>query len=41
MSFSADEEFARQLDADDSLRQFREKFHLPLGADGKLSLIHI
>jgi kynureninase len=35
MSFSADEEFARQLDADDSLRQFREKFHLPLGADGK------
>ncbi|MEY2489353.1 MAG: kynureninase [Verrucomicrobiota bacterium] len=35
MNFSADEEFARQLDAKDSLRTFREKFHLPLGADGK------
>jgi kynureninase len=34
-SFSADEQFALQLDADDSLRQFREKFHLPLGKDGK------
>jgi kynureninase len=35
MSFSANEEFALQLDADDPLRQFREKFHLPLGKDGK------
>jgi kynureninase len=35
MSFSAGEDFARQLDAEDSLRHFREKFHLPLGADGK------
>lgn len=35
MTFSADEEFARQLDAEDPLRQFREKFHLPLGKDGK------
>src|SRR4029077_12472123 len=35
MSFSADEDFARQLDAEDPLRQFREKFHLPLGKDGK------
>jgi kynureninase len=35
MIFSADEDFARQLDADDPLRHFREKFHLPLGADGK------
>src|SRR5260370_4740136 len=33
--FSADEEFARQLDAEDPLRHFREKFHLPLGKDGK------
>jgi kynureninase len=34
-SFSTDEEFALQLDVEDSLRQFREKFHLPLGQDGK------
>jgi kynureninase len=34
MAFSADEQFALQLDADDSLRNFREKFHLPLGKDG-------
>src|SRR5437773_1117230 len=34
MTFSADEDFARQLDAEDPLRHFREKFHLPLGADG-------
>ena len=33
--FSADEKFALQLDAEDSLRLFREKFHLPLGKDGK------
>src|SRR5438309_505694 len=35
MQFSADEEFAKQLDAEDPLRGFREKFHLPLGKDGK------
>lgn len=35
MTFSADEDFARQLDAEDSLRHFRERFHLPLGGDGK------
>ena len=35
MPFTADEEFAQKLDAEDSLRQFREKFHLPLGQDGK------
>src|SRR4029450_9630508 len=35
MTFSADEDFARQLDAKDPLRQFREKFHLPLGKNGK------
>src|SRR5438477_10422845 len=35
MQFSADEEFAKQLDSEDPLRAFREKFHLPLGKDGK------
>jgi kynureninase len=35
MTFSADEGFARELDADDPLRDLREKFHLPLGRDGK------
>jgi kynureninase len=34
-SISTDEEFARQLDREDPLRRFREKFHLPLGNDGK------
>src|SRR5205823_8726500 len=34
MTFSADEKFALQLDAEDPLRSFREKFHLPLGKDG-------
>ncbi|MEP6937345.1 MAG: kynureninase [Chthoniobacterales bacterium] len=34
-SFSADEDFARQLDAEDPVREFRERFHIPLGADGK------
>ncbi|HEV2840060.1 MAG TPA: kynureninase [Chthoniobacterales bacterium] len=35
MNFSAVEDFAHQLDAEDPLRHFREKFHLPLGVDGK------
>jgi kynureninase len=35
MTFCANEDFARKLDAEDPLRHFREKFHLPLGADGK------
>ena len=35
MTFSADEQFALQLDAQDPLRQFRERFHLPLGKDSK------
>ena len=35
MQFSADEDFALQFDAEDPLRHFREKFHLPLGADGQ------
>src|ERR1700758_3778606 len=34
-AFSADEDFALQLDAEDPLRNFREKFHLPRGKDGK------
>jgi kynureninase len=32
---SADQDFANRLDAEDPLRQFRAKFHLPLGKDGK------
>jgi kynureninase len=35
MDFSADEDFARRLDAEDPLRSFREKFHLPLGKNGE------
>ena len=35
MHFSADENFALQLDAEDPLRHFREKFYLPLGKDGQ------
>src|ERR1700732_995460 len=35
MQFSADEEFALKLDSEDSLHQFREKFHVPLSKDGK------
>jgi kynureninase len=35
IAFSADENFARQLDREDQLRDFREKFSLPLGKDGK------
>jgi kynureninase len=33
MAFSADEDFARQFDREDALRDFREKFSLPLGKD--------
>jgi len=35
MAFSTDEDFARQLDHEDPLRDFRDKFYLPLGKDGK------
>ncbi|MEP6698341.1 MAG: kynureninase [Verrucomicrobiota bacterium] len=35
MPFSVDETCARQLDAEDPLREFRDRFHLPLGRDGK------
>jgi kynureninase len=39
MDFSADENFAHQMDAADPLRGFREKFHLPPGKNGQ-SLIY-
>jgi kynureninase len=35
MNFSADEQFALQLDSEDPLRVFRDKFYLPPGKDGK------
>src|SRR5881296_1212698 len=35
VNFSTDEDYARQLDREDPLRDFREKFHLPLGNNGK------
>jgi kynureninase len=35
MQFSADEDFAKQLDVQDPLRSFPERFHLPLGKNGK------
>src|SRR5213593_4360879 len=35
MDFSVDEDFPLQLDGEDPLRKFREKFHLPLGKNGK------
>jgi kynureninase len=35
ITFSSEEDFAFQLDAEDPLRHFREKFHVPLGTDGK------
>src|SRR5947209_739363 len=35
MTYSTDEDFASQMDRDDPLGRFRDKFHLPVGADGK------
>src|ERR1700736_4650247 len=35
MQFSANEDFAKQVDQEDRLSRFREKVHLPLGKDGK------
>jgi kynureninase len=35
MTFSTDEQFALQLDSEDPLRVFRDKFYLPPGKDGK------
>src|SRR5204862_2494669 len=34
-TFSAGEKFAQQLDAEDPLRSFRDRFHLPIGANGE------
>jgi len=34
MQFSADQSFAKELDAEDPLRRFREKFYLPVAKDG-------
>ena len=34
-SFSADEDFARQQDREDSLRLFRDRFHIPADVDGQ------
>ena len=35
MEFSADEDFVLRCDAEDPLRSFRAKFHLPLGQNGE------
>jgi kynureninase len=35
MNFSAEESFASDMDAQDPLRGFRDKFHLPLGQNGQ------
>ena len=35
MQFSDNEDFAKQLDAEDSLHVFREKFHLPANRSGE------
>src|SRR5450432_4368547 len=35
MHYSTEEDFARQLDGEDPLRGFRDRFHLPLGEDGR------
>src|SRR5206468_2475214 len=35
MTFSTHEDFALELDREDSLRDFRKKFYLPLGKDGQ------
>jgi kynureninase len=34
-TFSAGEKFAQQLDVEDPLRSFRDRFHLPVGANGE------
>jgi kynureninase len=34
-TFSVDEEFAQELDVEDPLRSFRDRFHLPLGNNGE------
>src|SRR2546430_3633404 len=39
ITYTAVEKFAQQLDAEDPLRSFRDRFHLPVGANGE-SLIY-
>jgi kynureninase len=34
-AFSVDEKFAQELDVEDPLRSFRDRFHLPLGNNGE------
>lgn len=36
--FSADEAFARRMDAEDPLRGLRDRFHIPPGPDGRSSI---
>jgi kynureninase len=40
MTFSAEENFARELDAQDPLRRFREKFNLPRGENAGEPVIY-
>src|SRR4030095_762838 len=40
-SLSADEDFALQQDREDSLRLFRDRFHIPVGADGQPLLFFV
>ncbi|MCG8405356.1 MAG: kynureninase [Phycisphaerales bacterium] len=35
MTFQSDESFAQKLDAEDPLRHYRDRFHLPIGPDGQ------
>lgn len=35
MTFSPEEDFARQLDAEEPLRRFRERFHIPIDGQGQ------
>ena len=41
MTFSAREDFAQQLDTEDPLRSFRDRFHLPLGNNGEPLISHL
>lgn len=35
MTFSPEEDFARELDAEEPLRRFRERFHIPIDSQGQ------
>jgi kynureninase len=41
MNFSADEDWARQCDAGDSLGAFRDRFHIPTGTDGNAQIYFV